>query len=130
MSVEPLSHLFVTELLNALDDIQQDIPIILDAYLEGQLPTELDIDVDILATSLTNLRDSARLTRSVLEINRIDEQDADTEPIIDFSKYRSLGLALFLHIHMLTDDTSIYYNECFNDPFNDVAGLVQFDLAN
>ena len=124
MSVEPLTNLFVTELLNALDDIQQDIPIILDAYLEGTLPTELEIDIDLLAANLTGLRDSAKLTRSILELN-------DTTPCtpvenncleaLNLNKYKSIGLAMFLHIHMLTDETSIYYTESFNNPFYSVA---------
>lgn len=160
MSVEPLTNLFVSELLNALDDIQQDIPIILDAYLEGTLPTELEIDIDLLAANLTGLRDSAKLSRSILDLNDtvdtgvplnyrppnpfcnrdvfntslkggLEFSANGTEPCtpvenncleaLNLNKYKSIGLAMFLHIHMLTDETSIYYTESFNNPFYSAA---------
>lgn len=124
MSGEALSSLFVTELLNALDDIQQDIPIILDAYLDNELPEELEIDLDLLSTNLTSLRDSAKLTRRILELNRVHPPALiQTDDIVNnMAKYKSIGLAMFLHIHMLTDETSIYYANSFADPFNNDTG--------
>ena len=63
-----LKHIFVEELLNALDDIQRDVPFILDYYMDTEFDAEdsIHMDIDLLAMNITSLRDSAIFTRDTV----------------------------------------------------------------
>ena len=117
MSAE-LRELFIKELLDALDDIQRDVPEILDFYLEDNatdLDSSLDLDIDLLAMNLLNLRDSVNITRQQIELKRQLEQESPTI-MLDLSPgIRSTALAMFFHIHMLTDPDSIYNSGIINN---------------
>jgi hypothetical protein len=117
MSAE-LRELFIKELLDALDDIQRDVPEILDFYLEDNSTdpdSSLDLDIDLLAMNLLNLRDSVNITRQQIELKRQLEQESPTI-MLDLSPgIRSTALAMFFHIHMLTDPDSIYNSGIINN---------------
>lgn len=58
-----LKLILVEELLNALDDIQHDIPQILDYYInyDHNPDDNIHIDIDLLSMNIIALRDSAKL---------------------------------------------------------------------
>ena len=119
-----LKHILVEELLNALDDIQTDIPAILDYYMDANLDPEdsIHMDMDLLAMNITGLRDSAKLIRDTIYINtNINTELAQSEPLHVSPQVKQLALAMFLNTHMLTDPDSIYNSGiiCNRDLFDD-----------
>lgn len=104
-----LKILLVEELLNALDDIQQDIPYILDYYMEtNHAPDDnIHMDLDLLSMNITGLRDSAKLIRESINTELLTSQQ-NACGISSMTPYKHAALAMFLHIHMLTDPESIY----------------------
>lgn len=88
-----LKHMLAEELLNALDDIQNNIPTILDYYVDSNLePNDaLHMDMELLAMNITNLRDSAKLIRDSICINTEFENIANILPTLN-SKHPSLVL--------------------------------------
>lgn len=117
MSAE-LRELFIKELLDALDDIQRDVPEILDYYLE-ETPSDpdsnLDLDIDLLAMNLLNLRDSVNITRQQIELKRQLAQDSPPIMLNLSPGIRSTALAMCFHIHMLTDPDSVYNSDIINN---------------
>lgn len=108
-----LKILLVEELLNALDDIQQDIPYILDYYMESNHAPDdnIHMDLDLLSMNITGLRDSAKLIRASINTELLTSQlhqNTDSTLIRSMTPYKHAALAMFLHIHMLTDPESIY----------------------
>lgn len=108
-----LKILLVEELLNALDDIQQDIPYILDYYMESNHAPDdnIHMDLDLLSMNITGLRDSAKLIRESINTELLSSQlnqNTDSTLISSMTPYKHAALAMFLHIHMLTDPESIY----------------------
>lgn len=101
-----LKHILVEELLNALDDIQRDVSFILDYYMDTDFDAEDSIymDIDLLVMNITSLRDSAIFTRDSICINT----ELPHQPVSISPQVKQLALAMFLHIHMLTDPESIY----------------------
>lgn len=119
-----LKHIFVEELINALDNIQEDIPEILNYYIDNDISKEdgINISIDLLAMNLLNLRDSANMARQVinLEIQKAQaEKTKSDEP--NMTHVKKTALALFFHMHMLTDPESIYYSNilCNQNSFGD-----------
>ena len=116
MSAE-LRELFIKELLDALDDIQRDVPEILDYYLEenpSDPDSNLDLDIDLLAMNLLNLRDSVNITRKQIDLKKQVAQSS-LKTIQLAPGVRSVALAMFFHIHMLTDPDSIYNSDIINN---------------
>jgi hypothetical protein len=112
-----LKHVLVEELLNALDDIQNDIPDILDYYMDTELVPEdnIHMDMDLLAMNITGLRDSAKLIRESIHTNkpitcgpRASVDNGAPESFSISPQVKQVALAMFLHTHMLTDPESIY----------------------
>ncbi len=106
-----LKHVLVEELLNALDDIQNDIPDILDYYMYTELDPEdnIHMDMDLLAMNITGLRDSAKLIRESIHVNKTAIDDIGPAQLFCVSpQVKQVALAMFLHTHMLTDPESIY----------------------
>ena len=106
-----LKHVLVEELLNALDDIQNDIPVILDYYMDTELDPEdnIHMDMDLLAMNITGLRDSAKLIRESIHVNKPVIDDIGSAQLFSVSpQVKQVALAMFLHTHMLTDPESIY----------------------
>ena len=66
-----LKYILVEELLNALDDIQRDVPFILDYYVDTGFNAEdnIHMDIDLLTMNIMSLRDSAKLIRDTISIN-------------------------------------------------------------
>jgi hypothetical protein len=121
-----LKHILVEELLNALDDIQTDIPAILDYYMDANLDPEdsIHMDMDLLAMNITGLRDSAKLIRDTIYINNninTNTELAQSAPLHVSPQVKQLALAMFLNTHMLTDPDSIYNSGiiCNRDLFDD-----------
>jgi hypothetical protein len=102
-----LKYVLVEELLNALDDIQNTIPAILDYYMDSTLDPEdnIHMDIELLAMNITGLRDSAKLIRDSISIN---VEVNNVSQISVSPQVKQIALAMFLHTHMLTDTESIY----------------------
>lgn len=105
-----LKHILIEELLNALDDIQTDIPIILDYYMNTDLGNDdnlhNDIDIDLLTMTIIGLRDSAK--RICNTIHTANTKISEPEIISVSPQVKQFTLSMLLHIHMLTDQDSIY----------------------
>lgn len=129
-----LKHILVEELLNALDDIQNTIPAILDYYMEMDLdPVDnIHMDIDILTMNITNLRDSAKLIHKSISINNELE---NVSPILISPQAKKFAFAMFLHIHMLTDPDSIYNSgiignyDLFNTGCTGIESLTKCDAS-
>jgi hypothetical protein len=114
-----LKTIFIEELLNALDDIQNDVPYILDYYMEQDAEHDIDsmdcnmaLDMDLLSMNITSLRDSAKFIRSQIEAELPQKTTTTTFSL----QTKTLALALFLHTHMLNDPESIYYSRVIGNP--------------
>lgn len=107
-----LKILLVEELLNALDDIQQDIPYILDYYMESTHSPDdtMHIDLDLLSMNITGLRDSAKLIRESINTELLTQINADVIKHQSLA-YKNVVLAMFLHTYMLIDPESIYNSD-------------------
>jgi hypothetical protein len=129
-----LKTIFIEELLNALDDIQNDVPYILDYYMDmpsditsqdmNGMDSNMVLDIDLLSMNITSLRDSAKFIRSQIEA------ELPQKPVSTISlQTKTLALALFLHTHMLNDPESIYYSRVIGNPdiFNDESNTLLCD---
>jgi hypothetical protein len=133
-----LKHILVEELLNALDDIQRDVPFILDYYMDTNFSNDdnIHMNVDLLTMNIMSLRDSAKLIRDTISINcelpsclnyyytlngcrimdkrvtgeckSILDSTVQSYPASISTQVKQLAFAMFLHTHMLTDPESIY----------------------
>jgi len=117
-SKDELAIIFIKELLDALDDIQHDVPIILNNYLdsvtdETECPNSFDIE--LLAMNILNLRDSVKQ----LCLSIPDKDHAQQQATINYDitpAHKQFALTMFFHMYMLTDETSIYHSDIINNP--------------
>lgn len=113
-----LKHILIEELLNALDDIQNDVPFILDYYMATDFNADdnIHMDIDLLTMNIMSLHDSAKLIRDTISINyelpwsviKNTTPHCTDNPDSISPQVKQLAFAMFLHTHMLTDPESIY----------------------
>lgn len=101
-----LKHILIEELLNALDDIQRDVPFILNYYMDTDFEADdsIHMDIDLLTMNIMSLRDSANFTKNIICMNN----ELESNTIMSSPQFKQFALAMFLHVHMLTDSESIY----------------------